>query len=130
MGGGGRGEQFNGGGAVGERIALIWAMSAFPLVMLSCLIKMRNGNCARECKRKSIPDESSQSGWRGVPSHKHVRVHNNFKGYNLTIKLKIATIAMVGLLINPLLHFSLISLPEYIVIMDLGSVSKVLTEYT
>ena len=60
----------------------------------------RNGNCeivSREWERKS-----SQSGRRGVPSHKRARLHNNVKREDLLLKLKVCIIYTRGIL-KPLL---------------------------
>ena len=57
--------------------------------LLSCSRKVRNGNCEGGCKGKLIPKKSSLSGWRGVPSYKRARVHNNFKSEDLLLKWKV-----------------------------------------
>ena len=59
----------------------------FSLVLLSCLQKMEIWRVEQGCERKS-----SQSGWRGVPSHKHTRLHNNFKIEDLIIKRKVCSL--------------------------------------
>ena len=52
MGGGGGwgGAQYHGDWPVGERITIIWALSAFHLVLLYLPQKARNGNCERGCE--------------------------------------------------------------------------------
>ena len=52
-------------------------------VVLTAKIDNINGNCKRRCERNSIPKKSSLSGWRGVPSHKRAREHDNFKSEDL-----------------------------------------------
>ena len=42
-----------------------WALHDFPLVLLYCPRKVRNGNCERGCKGKLIPGEV-KSNWLKV----------------------------------------------------------------
>ena len=60
-----------------------------PFHMFPCPQKVRKGNCERGCKGEFIPKKSSLSGWRGVPSHKYTRVHNNFKSEDLILERKV-----------------------------------------
>ena len=61
----------------------------FPFVFLRAESENRKSNCERGCLGKSIPKKSSLSGWRGVPSHKRTRVHNNFKTEHLLLEWKV-----------------------------------------
>ena len=67
----------------------------FSLVILSCPPKVRNVNCEQRCKGKSIPNKSSLSGWKGVPSHKCARVNNNSKSEILLLEQKVEDVVMV-----------------------------------
>ena len=71
---------------IGSRL---WDLHAFPLAMLYWLQKVRNGNCDQGCKGKSIRKKSSLSVWRGVPLHKRVTLHNNFKSEHLIMERKV-----------------------------------------
>ena len=63
---GGWGERLlRGCGKVGERSALMGS-ARLPLVLLTCPLEVRKGNCKRGFEGKSIPKKSSLSGWRGV----------------------------------------------------------------
>ena len=62
----------------------------FSLVLFSCLKKMASRGVDRGCEIKL-----SQSGWRGVPSNKRVRVHNNSKSEDLILKWKSYRISWV-----------------------------------
>ena len=78
---------------------LLLPTSRFPVFRLPTLLfpttfsgprKVINGNCERGCKVKYIPNKSSLSGWRGVPLHKRVRVHNNFKSEYSLLEKKVS----------------------------------------
>ena len=67
------------------RGARSWDLRAFPLVMMQKWEKWKLWYCERGYKRKS-----SRSGWRGVPSYKRARVHNNSKSEDLLLKRKVS----------------------------------------
>ena len=68
----------------------------FPLLCCpACPLKVRNDNCERGCEEKLIQKKSSLSGWKGVPSHKRARVHNNLKSEDLILKRKVSVIEYI-----------------------------------
>ena len=72
-----------------------------PLVLLSCLQKMAIRRVGRGCEGKS-----SQSGRRGVTSHKHARVHNYFKSEDLILKRKVCILYAKSLSVSDVKVFN------------------------
>ena len=77
-------------GQVGEQSVLMGFACLSPFsVVLPDRTKVRNGNSERGCKGKPIPKNLRLSGWSGVPSYKHTRVHNNVKSEHLLLKKRV-----------------------------------------
>ena len=72
-----------------------WDLHSFPLVLLSYHAKSDKWKLWERMHGKSKSKNSSQSDWRGVPSHNPTRLHIDFKSEGSVLNRKVSEVFVI-----------------------------------